>query len=285
MSIKRVGWIGLGAMGVPMARHVRNAGFELLVWSRSGIVPEGLEVDGQAATPEALAPSCDAIVTMIGGPSDVEALWGRLLDAAKPGQTFIDATTSSPDIAATLAVRAAELEVAAVDAPVTGGTRGADAGTLTSLIGGEIEHVAKARPVIETYSKVIQRFGPAGCGQRAKASNQVAAAGVMQGIAEALALAKAGRLPLETVLETLGTGTARSYLLEAYGAKILASDNTPAFALRHFIKDLKVAEATGRQEGLELPGAASTRSLYQRLDAAGRGDDGIQALIDALDLD
>jgi len=281
MAGVRVGWIGLGAMGAPLAAHAAAAGFELVVWSRSGRerVPGATVVAG----PGAVAAAADVVVTMLGGPADVEAVWAELLAGARPGQVFVDLTTSSAALAERLAAEAAGLGAAALDAPVTGGRKGAEAGTLSLMVGGDAAALATARPVLASFAGAIRHLGGPGRGQLAKAVNQLAVAGIMQGLAEALALARAAGLPQEAMLETLAGGTARSFLLEAYGAKMLAGDRAPGFALATFVKDLKLAEAALAAQGLSAPGVAATRALYERLDARGRGAEGIQALIDALD--
>jgi 3-hydroxyisobutyrate dehydrogenase len=278
-----VGWIGLGAMGAPLAAHVAAAGFELAVWSRSGRGLERVPGAGAVAGPSGVAAAADVVVTMLGGPDDVREVWGELLAAARPGQIFVDLTTSSARLAARWAEQAVDAGAAALDAPVTGGRGGAEAATLDLMVGGDRAALQTARPVLASFSSAIRHFGAPGRGQLAKAVNQLAVAGVMQGLAEALALARAAGLPRETMLETLARGTARSFLLDAYGARMLAGDRTPGFAVETFAKDLRLAEAASVEHGLGAPGAAATRALYEALDAAGRGGEGIQTLIDALD--
>lgn len=279
----RVGWIGLGAMGAPLAAHVAAAGFELVVWSRSGRGLERVHGATAVAGPRAVAEAADVVVTMLGGPADVEAVWAELLAAGRPGRVLVDLTTSAADVAQRLAEEAAAAGVEALDAPVTGGRKGAEAGTLSLMVGGDAAALATARPVLATFAGAIRHVGGPGRGQLAKAVNQLAVAGIMQGLAEALALARAADLPREAMLETLGSGTARSVLLDAYGAKMLEGDRSLGFAVRTFAKDLRLAEAALAEHGVAGPGAAGTRALLEALDADGRGDEGIQALIDALD--
>ncbi len=283
MGTLRVGWIGLGAMGAPLAQHVAAAGHELVVWSRSG---RGLDRVGErrlAAGPRELASETDVVVTMLPGPDDVAEVWGELLAGARSGRVLVDLTTSSASLAERLAERAEAVGAAALDAPVTGGRQGAEAGTLGLMVGGDAAALATARPVLASFARAIHHLGGPGRGQLAKAVNQLAVAGVMQGLAEALALARAAGLPRETVLDVLASGTARSFLLDAYGEKMLAGDRTPGFAVRSFLEDLGLAEAALAERGMAAPGVAATRALYAALDADGRGDEGIQALIDALD--
>ena len=283
MAALRVGWIGLGAMGAPLAAHVAAAGFDLVVWSRSGRGLERVPGATVVAGPRAVAEAADVVVTMLAGPDDVAAVWDELLAAAGPGRVLVDLTTSSASLAERLAERAAAAGATALDAPVTGGRKGAEDGTLGLMVGGDAAALATARPVLATFARAIHHLGGPGRGQLAKAVNQLAVAGVMQGLAEALALARAAGLPRESVLDVLASGTARSFLLDAYGEKMLAGDRTPGFAVRTFLKDLRLAEAALAERGLAAPGVAATRALYAALDADGRGDEGIQALIDALD--
>jgi 3-hydroxyisobutyrate dehydrogenase len=277
-----VGWIGLGAMGAPLAAHVAAAGFELAVWSRSGRGLERVPGAGAVAGPRGVAAAADVVVTMLGGPDDVREVWGELLAAARPGQIFVDLTTSSARLAARWAEQAVDAGAAALDAPVTGGRGGAEAATLDLMVGGDRAALQTARPVLASFSSAIRHFGAPGRGQLAKAVNQLAVAGIMQGLAEALFLARGAGLPEQETLATLGCGTARSFLLETYGAKMLAGDRSPGFELRTFVKDLRLAEAALARVGGIATGAAAVRARYEGLDAAGRGDEGIQALIDAI---
>jgi 3-hydroxyisobutyrate dehydrogenase len=270
-------------MGAPLAAHVAAAGFDLVVWSRSGRGLERVPGATVVAGPRAVVEAADVVVTMLAGPDDVAAVWDELLAAAGPGRVLVDLTTSSASLAERLAERAAAAGAAALDAPVTGGRQGAEAGTLGLMVGGDAAALATARPVLASFARAIHHLGGPGRGQLAKAVNQLAVAGIMTGLAEALALARAAGLPRETVLDVLASGTARSFLLDAYGEKMLAGDRTPGFAVRTFRKDLRLAEAALAERGLAAPGVAATRALYAALDAAGRGDEGIQALIDALD--
>jgi 3-hydroxyisobutyrate dehydrogenase len=278
-----VGFIGLGMMGQPIAGHLLAAGHGLVVHSRTRAKAETLLADGArwARTPAEVAAAADVVLTMVGGPDDVAAVYrgaGGLFAAARAGQVLVDLTTSSPDLAAALAAEA-PAGVTCFDAPVTGGVKGAKAGTLTLMVGGDADALERVRPILDGFAGTIRHFGPPGSGQHAKLVNQTAVAGIMLGLAEALAYAERAGLDGTAMLETLGSGTARSFLLETYGQAMLSGDTQAGFFIDHFVKDLTLAREAAQRQGLASGGLEAALDAYRELSRRGFGQAGIQSLI------
>jgi 3-hydroxyisobutyrate dehydrogenase len=200
-----------------------------------------------------------------------------LFAAARQGQILADLTTSSPELAATLASKAPPGAIC-LDAPVTGGVRGAKAGTLSLMVGGDGAALDRIRPVLDCFAGSVRHFGPAGAGQHAKLVNQIAVGGIMLGLAEALGYAQRAGLDGATMLDALNSGTARSFLLEAYGQAMLAGDTQAGFFVDHFVKDLTLAKDAAGRQGLEPGGLAAALEAYRALSRQGFGQAGIQSL-------
>jgi len=275
-----VGFIGLGVMGGAMVRRLIGAGYEVHIHARNPdraapFLEHGAHWAGDVAT---LARSCRTVFTIVGGPDDVAALYlggAGLIANAAPGAVVVDMTTSTPDLARQIASKAVDRGLSALDAPVTGGAPGAEAGTLTFMVGGEAGALEAVRPMLWTMGANIFSMGPAGAGQTTKASNQVAVAGILMGLAEALHHAETAGLAPDKVLEVLTTGTAGGPLMRRLGPKMVVGDTTASFAIDRFIKDLGIAlDATA------LPGTTLCRDLYRNLSERGGGAKGLQALIE-----
>ncbi|WP_353213236.1 NAD(P)-dependent oxidoreductase [Rhodovarius sp.] len=284
----RIGFIGLGIMGAPMAGHLLAAGYPLTIANRSRGAAVAALVAGGAAwaeSPASLAAQSDIIITILGFPADVEAVWrggDGLIANAKPGTLLIDMTTSSPGLAQLLAREAAAHGLGALDAPVSGGEAGARNAGLSIMLGGDAADLARALSVFETLGKNIRHMGGPGAGQHTKMANQIAIASTLLGVAESIAYARAAGLQGGAVLEALGPGAAGSFQLAMLGPKMIAQDFAPGFMLKHFIKDLGIALAEAEGMGLALPGLAQARCLAE-MAAATTGDDaGTQAIIAAL---
>jgi 3-hydroxyisobutyrate dehydrogenase len=278
----RVGWIGAGIMGAPMAGHVLAAGHEVSVFSRRQVSAAGLLDAGAtwAPTPAAAADGADVVITMVGLPADVQEVWlgeDGVLAGARRGAVVVDMTTSDPALAAQLDGAAAGLGVLALDAPVTGGEAGAQAATLRIMCGGRPEAFDAARPVLELLG-TPRLLGEAGAGQHAKLVNQIAISSGMVALCEALVYGAGAGLDLEQVLDLIGGGAAGSWSMEHYGPKILAGDLAPGFKVDHFVKDLGLALAQARRMRLALPGLALAEQLYAAVQARDLGGEGIQAL-------
>jgi 3-hydroxyisobutyrate dehydrogenase len=276
-----LGLIGTGMMGRPIAGHLLAAGYELVVFSRTHAKALPLVAAGArwADSPREIVAAAELVLTMVGGPDDVAAVYRGpqgLFAGAHEGQILVDLTTSSPELAAALA---AEAPVTCLDAPVTGGVKGAKAGTLTLMVGGPEDALERIRPVLTSFAGTIRRFGPAGSGQHAKLANQIAVGGIMLGLAEALAYAGRAGLDGATMLETLGSGTARSFLQGAYGKAMLEGDTQAGFFVDHFVKDLALARDAAAKQGLAPGGVSAALEAYRALSERGLGQAGIQALI------
>ncbi|MCZ8146442.1 MAG: NAD(P)-dependent oxidoreductase [Roseomonas sp.] len=288
-TLPRIGFMGLGIMGAPMAGHLLAAGHALTIANRSRTPRVQALLDAGAAwaeTPAELAAASDIIITILGFPQDVEQVWlgaGGLLAGARPGTLLIDMTTSAPRLAVRLAAAAAERGCAALDAPVSGGEPGARNATLSIMVGGDAAAFARAEPVFARMGKTIRRMGAPGAGQHAKMANQIAIASTVMGVAEGLSYARRAGLDGEAVIAALAPGAAGSFQLTALGPKMLAGDFAPGFMVKHFLKDLGIAVAEAEAMGLALPGLAQARSLFERVAATLGGDVGTQAIISAYD--
>jgi 3-hydroxyisobutyrate dehydrogenase len=279
----RIGWIGTGVMGRSMAGHLLARGFPLRVHTRTRAKAEELLARGALwmDTPGRLADQTDVVVTMVGFPRDVRAV---LLDEggaalrARPGQVFVDMSTSEPSLAREIdrVVRAAGAH--AVDAPVSGGDVGAREARLSIMIGGEASVVEALRPLWEALGRSFVHQGPAGAGQHTKMVNQILIASGMVGLCEALLYGWRAGLDLERVLESVGSGAAGSWALANYGPRILRGDFEPGFFVEHFLKDLAIALDEARRMGLALPGLALAQQLYVSVEAHGGAKQGTQAL-------
>ena len=274
---ERIGVIGLGIMGRPMARNLLRAGFELTVHNRTPGKAAELEAEGAAgaASPAEVAGQAGLVITMLPGPDEVRAVMtgeDGVLAGARPGTLVVDMSTSSPALARELAERAHSGGVGMLDAPVSGGPEGAQGGTLSIMVGGEPADVARARPVLEVLGATVVHVGAHGAGQVVKACNQVVVALIIQALSEALVLgAKAGADPA-AVLQVLSGGMAGNRLLELRAAKLLERDFRPGGKVRYHHKDLGIALATARELGVALPATALVDQLFAALEVRGQGD-------------
>jgi 3-hydroxyisobutyrate dehydrogenase len=282
-EIKTVGFIGLGIMGQSMAGHILAGGYKLHVYNRSRAKAEALIARGTIwhDTPGEIAAVCDVVITIVGFPSDVEAIYldaDGLVAQAKPGTVLIDMTTSSPSLAQRIAEVGAAKGVAVLDAPVSGGDAGARNAKLSIMIGGDAAAVEHVRPVLGLMGENVVRQGGAGAGQHTKMANQITIASNMMAVCESLAYAKQAGLDPRVVLKSISTGAAASFALSNSGPRMLDGDFAAGFYVRHFIKDMGIALAEADRMGLALPGLKQAKALYDQLAAAGHEDEGTQAL-------
>ncbi len=286
-TLPRIGFMGIGIMGAPMAGHLIAAGYAVTLGNRSrGPRVQALLDQGAALaeSPAALAAASDIVITILGFPKDVEDVWlgaEGLLAGAKPGTVLIDMTTSAPRLAIRLAEAAAAKGCAALDAPVSGGDVGARNAALSIMVGGPADAFARAEPVFGKMGKAIRHMGGAGAGQHTKMANQIAIASAVMGVAEALSYARKAGLDGSAVVAALAPGAATSFQLTALGPKMLAGDFAPGFMVKHFLKDLGIAVAEAEAMGLAMPGLAQARVLFEQVSAAKGGDVGTQAIISA----
>lgn len=282
--MQKIGWIGVGIMGKAMVRNLMKAGYEVHIYARhpekvADVTAEGAVLHGSIAE---CVKASEVVITMVGFPKDVEEVYfapGNILDSAAKGMTLIDMTTTSPTLAQRIYQEGAARGLRVLDAPVTGGDSGARAGTLSILVGGDQADFDACLPIFQAMGTNITYFGPAGCGQHAKMANQIMIAGALSGVCEALAYAKAEGLDGNTLLGAVSTGAAGSKQLDFQGKKILAGDFAPGFFMKHFVKDMRLAEEEAENAGLDLNVLQQALSNCQSLIDRGCGDLGTQALI------
>jgi len=277
----KVGFIGLGAMGFPMARNLHKAGLLVGAWNRSRVRAEELAAETGARaydTPESLAADADAMVLCVSADQDVLDLVGRIGPALRPGTLVIDCSTVS---AGTARAAAAELQRAGasfLDCPVSGGVEGARNGTLAIMCGGEEEAFVRARPILDAMGQTVVHLGPSGFGQATKATNQIMCAGIIQAVGEAMAFARAEGLPLDRVIETLGRGAGSSWYF-VHRAPFMARGEFPAgFRVRLHEKDLRICRDMAARHGAHLPVVETTLMHYRRLIEIGHGDEDISSI-------
>ncbi|MDM5216360.1 NAD(P)-dependent oxidoreductase [Bacillus velezensis] len=280
---KTVGFIGLGVMGNSMASHILEAGYPVLVYTRTKKKAEENLNKGAVwqETVKDLSEKADIIITMVGYPSDVEEIYlgeNGILRHAKEGAFVIDMTTSKPSLAKKIAEKAKEKSIHALDAPVSGGDIGARNGTLAIMAGGEKEAFEACLPLFSVMGENIQYQGPAGSGQHTKMCNQIAIAAGMVGVAEAMAYAEKSGLNPEQVLKSITTGAAGSWSLSNLAPRMLKGDFAPGFYVKHFIKDMGIALEEAELMGEEMPGLALAKSLYDKLSAQGEENSGTQSI-------
>ena len=281
--MERVGFVGLGTMGVAMAANLARAGFPLAVWNRTVGRAAELEALGAtvATTPAAMAAAADVIVTCVSDTPDVErVLFGPagIVEGASAGTLVIDCSTISPSATRGFGERLAEHGVHLIDAPVSGGSEGAQKGTLTIFVGGDAADVERARPVLAGMGKTITHLGPLGSGQAAKAVNQVILAGAYLGVAEGIVLAIKAGLDPEQLVGALSGGAARSWVLENRSARMIANEYPLGFKVALHRKDLGIALQLAQEIGAALPVSALCAQLETGLVAQGHADEDMSAV-------
>ena len=284
----RVGVIGLGIMGAPIARNLLRAGHALTVHTRTRARAAELLAAGAAwaDSPVAVAAAVDALVTMLPDTPDVEAVIagpGGVLAGARAGLLAIDMSTIDPAAARALAERAAVAEVALLDAPVSGGEQGAIAGTLSIMVGGDAAAFERAEPLFAALGKRITHMGGPGQGQMTKLVNQVVGAGTLAAVAEGVLLAAEAGLDPAAMVTALGGGAAASWMLAEQAPRMQRRDFAPGFMVRLQQKDLRLALASAERLGVQLPLTAIAQLLFSAVEARGGGELGTQAIVMALE--
>ena len=273
----------MGIMGAPMAMHLHKAGLLAAVYNRTRAKAEPFERLGvyAAESPADLAGRVDVVIVMVSDAPDVEeVLFGRggVVEGARPGLVVVDMSTNSPEWARRFAERLAQYGVEFLDAPVTGGQRGAVEGTLTVMVGGREELFQKLLPVFKAFGRNIVYAGPVGYGQAMKLVNQVVVALNTVAMVEGLRLAKALGLDMEKVAQVLTGGAARSGSIELYLPKLLQGDLSPGFKAAHLKKDLAYAMEYANRMSLFLPATSLALELYKKMVEKGLGELGIHGL-------
>ena len=282
--MKKVGFIGAGVMGASMIRSLIKNGFEVVFYSRNRQKTAATEADGAVwvSTAAEAARGRDAVITIVGMPSDVEEVYfgeTGILENADPGTLVIDMTTSSPKLAQKIYEAAAARELRALDAPVSGGDTGARAGTLSIMVGGDPESFEAALPLFKAMGTNIIHEGPAGAGQHTKMANQIAIAGCIAGVAEAIAYSEKAGLDTQKMFDSISAGAAGSWQLTNNGAHMLKDEFDPGFYIKHFIKDMRIAVEEADSRHLDLKITRDVLNMYVKLLDEGQGDLGTQAII------
>ncbi len=274
----RVAWIGLGVMGFPMAGHLSlNGGHDVTVYNRNPAKAEAwvAKHGGRSApTPAAAALSADFVISCVGNDDDLRAVTTGPQGAfggMRAGATFIDHTTASAEVARELHATGAARGIAFLDAPVSGGQAGAENGTLTVMVGGDAEPFDRAKPLIDTYARAANRIGSSGAGQLTKMVNQIAIAGLLQGLSEAIAFAEAAGLDLDLVMETISKGAAQSWQMDNRWRTMHEDKFDFGFAVDWMRKDLGICLAEAERNGAELPVTALVDGFYSKVQSAGGG--------------
>lgn len=284
----KIGFIGLGIMGRPMALNLVNAGFDVGVWARR---PDSmrplLDAGARGATsPAALAESADLVISMVAGALDVaEVMLGKqgVVQSAAPGLLAIDMSTIAPAAARDIGASLAAAKIDFLDAPVSGGEAGAIAGTLSIMVGGGEAAFQRAKPVLERLGKNIVHVGDTGAGQVAKAANQIVTGMGILAVAEAFALAKKSGVDPAKVREALLGGFAYSRILENHGQRMLDRNFKPGFKSWMHQKDLNIVMQTAHDLGLFLPGSASAAQAFNAMVGSGLGEDDSIAVLRLLE--
>ncbi|MFO1447401.1 MAG: NAD(P)-dependent oxidoreductase [Opitutaceae bacterium] len=283
MSLPTIAFIGTGVMGRSMAGHLLKAGHPLRVHTRTPGKAADLIAAGAhwSESAGAAAAEADIVVTMLGFPTDVEQSYfgaGGILERARPGTLHLDMTTSSPALARRIADAAQARGQTALDAPVSGGDIGAREARLVIMVGGDASGYLRAKPVFELMGKNISHLGPAGAGQHCKMANQIAVAVGMVSWCEALAYARKAGLDPTSVHSSISGGAAGSWAMTNLAPRALAENYAPGFYVKHILKDMRIALDSASELGLDLPGLALAKQLYDRVAARGWEECGTQAL-------
>ncbi len=266
----KIGFIGLGLMGRPMALNLVKAGFPVTVWNRTAsradeLVSAGAKV---AASPRELAAESDLLITIVSDPPALEeVLWGAdgAMQALRRGSIYMDSSTVSPDLARKIAAACGERGVRFLDAPVTGGDWGAKKGELIFMAGGDAATLAEAEPVLKVLGKKWFHLGENGAGQTIKLAMNLILALQVDALAEAIALVTAAGLLGEKLVEVMQSSMARSGVLDVKSQNLLKGEYTPSFPLRLMHKDMKLALELARQVSVELPAATAAYKTYSKV--------------------
>jgi 2-hydroxy-3-oxopropionate reductase len=280
----KVGFVGLGIMGKPMARNVMEAGYDLVVYNRSrGPVDEMVEDGASAAgNPREVAENSDIVITMLPDSPDVRKVVAGengVLEGVGEGSLLVDMSTISPVVTEELATQVKKKGASMLDAPVSGGDVGAIEGTLSIMVGGSEEDFERARPLFEAMGKTIVHVGGNGAGQVTKAANQVVVALTIEAISEALVLGSKGGVAPEKILDVLSGGLAGNKVMEVKREKFLSHDFSPGFRSELHHKDLGIALAAGRAYGVVLPVTAIVDQMLLSMKKKGWGGEDHSALL------
>lgn len=279
----QVAFIGMGTMGAPMALNILKAGHSVTVHNRTREREREVVQAGAtpAASPQAAAANAEVVITCVSDTPDVEqVILGEsgVIAGAQPGTVVVDMSTISPTATRQLAAQLAAADIAMVDAPVSGGSEGARNGTLSIMIGGAPEAVAKAWPVLEAMGKTLTHVGDIGAGQTTKAINQIIVAGTYWSVAEGMALGMKAGLDMDKVVQAVGGGAAGSWGLTNRSGNMINNEYPLGFRVRLHRKDLVIALEAARELGVTIPMAAYVEQIESGLMAQGYGDEDVSAI-------
>lgn len=277
----RVGLIGLGAMGLGMARNLAKAGYLTAVYNRTISKADTLATELQipvCETIEQLAGQADVVLICVSADKDMLMVVDAIVKVVRPGSMVVDMSTVSSETAMLAAQKLAEKRAVFLDAPVSGGVEGANKGTLAMMVGGDAGVLEKVRPVLAAMTARIEHMGGVGAGQACKAVNQIMCAGINQAVTEALAFAEAQGLPMEKVIDVVSGGAAGNWFLQHRGKTMTQNQFPPGFKLALHHKDLKIAQHMAQHAGVGCPLTITTLADYAKLMAKGYGDEDISAL-------
>ncbi len=283
--MKTIGFIGVGVMGKSMVRNLMKHGYEVSIYTRTKEKADEVIEEGAiwCDTVAECAKEKDVVITIVGYPKDVEEVYfgeAGIIANAKEGAYLIDMTTTSPKLSSRIYEEAKVVGKKALDAPVSGGDTGAKNGTLSIMVGGEKEDFDACYPIFEAMGSNILYEGKAGFGQHTKMANQIAIAGAVTGVAEAIAYGEAAGLDVRTMLDSIMAGAAGSWQMSNNGPKMISEDYAPGFFIKHYIKDMKIAVEEAKARGKELGVLELVLKLYETMDEMGMGDLGTQAIIE-----
>lgn len=281
---EKIGFIGTGVMGNSMAFHLMRAGYDVHLYTRTKSKAENLLEHGAVWEESVadLAQHTDIIITMIGTPQDVDSVYfgaEGILENARANAYVIDMTTSKPSLAKKIYDAAKEKNIHALDAPVSGGDIGAREASLTIMVGGDAVDFEAMEEIFEIMGENIVHQGDAGAGQYTKLANQIAIAPGMIGLAEALVFSKNAGLDQTTVLQSISAGAAGSWSMDNCGPRMIFRTFDPGFAIKHYIKDLRIAVEAAEEMNMNTPGLQLALQIYEELGEAGELESGIHAII------
>jgi 3-hydroxyisobutyrate dehydrogenase len=288
MNLKRIGFIGLGVMGKPMAINLLKAGYPLTVWNRTRPKMDDLVAIGAsgAESPKEVAEKSEVVITMVTDSPDVEEVVlgpQGVVNGAHPGLILIDMSTISPTVARRVAEELSKNGVEMLDAPVSGGDTGAKEGTLSIMVGGPKETFDECLPLFKVLGKRVTYMGLNGMGQTTKLCNQVICALNIQAVCEGLMLGAKAGLDLKKLLEVVTAGAAGSWMLSNLGPKMVDRDLRPGFKIKHQQKDLRLVLSFAAELDLPLPGTALVQQMLRAVEAEGMSEKGTQAAIVAME--
>lgn len=286
--MQRIGFIGLGIMGKPMALNLITAGHSLTVYNRTRIKTDILQQAGAklASSPKQVAQNSDVIITIVSDSPDVqEIMLGQegILKGIQPNSIVIDMSTISPSMTKSLSQRLAEKGASMLDAPVSGSSWAAEDGTLSIMVGGDKKVFDKCLPIFETLGKTIVHIGPTGMGQVCKLVNQVIVAGTLASVCEGLLLGSKSGVNLEKVFQAITGGAANSWQLENLGSRIIKRDFAPGFTVKLMLKDQRLINQASQELELPMPLSSVVRQFFYALSQKGLGEEGTQSYIKALE--